>query len=312
MTTCEMACSSGRLPVSMVNALLRSPFAPELSVDKHKLQHSRKSMNFWGKLMPVASGVKVRCAELGGVTCEIHQPKTAPSNRVLLYFHGGGYCVGSPQSHRHIVSRLAKQCGMRAVVPDYRKSPEHPYPAPVEDAVAVYKTLMDQGIKPGNIYLAGDSAGGNLVLATLLSLKSLNQPLPAAASCISPWTDLSMSGATMASNEEADLILTPHLLHQFAEHYMSGSGGEGQNCNPGLSPLFADLTQLPPLLIQVGSEEVLLDDSVRLAAKAESCGVTVELQIWDRMQHVWHYTFPLLRDGRMAISEIALFFDRNQ
>lgn len=201
---------------------------------------------------------------------------------------------------------------MRAVVPDYRKAPEHPCPAPVEDALAVYRELLNEGVKPGNIYLAGDSAGGNLVLATLLQLKDADHPMPAAACCISPWTDLSMSGDTIATKQHSDLLLTPTLLQQFADNYTAGTASEERGARSEMSPLAGDLNQLPPLLIQVGSEEILLDDSVRLAEKAAKSGVDVELQIWEKMQHVWHYTFPMLKDGRMAISEIASFFDRNQ
>lgn len=312
MSVCHMTCSSGRVPVTLVNTLLKSPFAPTLTVEPSKIQYSRSSMNFYGRLMPVARGVKITPITYGGVPCEQHQPRNAPSNRVLIYFHGGGYCVGSPVSHRHIVSRLTREAGMRAVVPDYRKAPEHRYPAPVEDAVAVYNDLLKEGVKPGNIYLAGDSAGGNLVLTTLLKLKQLGQPMPAAASCISPWTDLSMSGDTIWSKESVDLLLSPALLSQFADNYVGSTPLDERGSCAEMSPLAGDLNQLPPLLLQVGSEEILLDDSVRLAEKAKKAGVQVELQIWEKMQHVWHYTFPLLKDGRLAISEIASFFARNQ
>lgn len=312
MSICHMTCSSGRLPVTLVNAILKSPFSPDLSVEPGKIDHSRRSMNFFGRLMPSARGVKIQSISYGGVACEQHQPKNAPTNRVLLYFHGGGYCVGSPVSHRHLISRLARKSRMRAVAPDYRKAPEHPYPAPIEDAVSVYSALLEEGVKPENIYFAGDSAGGNLVLETLLKLRETSVPLPSAACCISPWTDLSMSGETIATKEDVDLLLTPALLDQFAAHYTAGASAETRGSSATLSPLVADLNQLPPLLIQVGSEEILLDDSVRLAEKAKKVGVQVELQIWEKMQHVWHYTFPMLKDGRMAIDEIASFFDRNQ
>lgn len=312
MSICHMTSSSGRLPVNLVNLLLKSPLAPMLSVEPGKIEHSRKSMDFYGRMMPVARGVKVRSLSYGGVLCHQHQPGKAPSNRVLLYFHGGGYCVGSPLSHRHLIARLAKQAKMRAVAPDYRKSPEHPHPAAIEDAVNVYSALLDEGVKPDNIYLAGDSAGGNLVLETLIRLRELSMPMPAAACCISPWTDLSMSGETIATKEGVDLLLSPALLNQFAQHYCAGASSEQRATSTSISPLAAQLHGLPPLLIQVGSEEILLDDSLRLAENAKRDGVMVELQIWEKMQHVWHYTFPMLKDARLAISEIAAFFDRNQ
>ena len=312
MSICHMTCSSGRLPVTLVNVILKSPLSLDFAVEPEKIAHSRRTMNFYGRMMPVARGVKIQSISYGGVPCEQHQPKNAPTNRVLLYFHGGGYCVGSPISHRHLISRLARKSKMRAVAPDYRKAPEHPHPAPIEDAVAVYSALLDEGVKPENIYLAGDSAGGNLVLETLLKLKASGIPMPSAACCISPWTDLAMSGETISSKVDVDLLLSPSLLDQFAAHYTGGANRDTRGNNAAISPLAADLNQLPPLLIQVGSEEILLDDSVRLAEKAKKMGVQVELQIWEKMQHVWHYTFPMLKDGRIAIDEIASFFDRNQ
>ncbi len=312
MSISHMTCSSGRLPVTLMEAILKSPLAPQLSVEPDKIAQSRKSMNLFGRIMPSARGVKIRPISYGGVPCEQHQPRNAPSNRVLVYFHGGGYCVGSPVSHRHVISRLACKAKMRAVAPDYRKAPEHSHPAPIDDAVVVYSALLEEGVKPENIYLAGDSAGGNLVLATLLRLRELSIPMPAAACCISPWTDLSMSGETISSKVDADLVLTPTLLNQFATHYTAGTPFDDCGNDSAISPLAADLNQLPPLLIQVGSEEILLDDSLRIAEKAKKEGVHVELQIWEKMQHVWHYSFPMLKDGRLAIDEIASFFDRNQ
>jgi len=284
---------------------------PELTVDPTKIKKSRASMDFFGKLMPVARGVVVRQQKVGGVECEIHQPNNAPANRVLIYFHGGGYSLGSPRTHRHIVSRLASEAALRAVVPDYSKSPEAPYPAPIEDAVAVYKAILDQGIKPANVFLAGDSAGGNLVLVTLLRLKSLGLSMPAAACCISPWTDLTVSGNTINTKTDTDHMLSGTLLNQFADNYCLGLGQGARRDQPGLSPLFADLSGLPPLLIQVGSEEVLLDDALRFTEKAEAAGVKVSLQVWEKMQHVWHLLFLFVKDGKLAISEMAHFLDQS-
>ncbi len=310
MSIQHMPCASGRLAVALVNSLLRSPFAPNLDVAAERIQKSRDSMNLFGNLMPVATGVGIRQQTLDGVDCVLHQPDNAPANRVLIYFHGGGYCLGSPQSHRHIVSRLAQETGVRAIVPNYRKSPEHPFPAPVLDAIAVYRAVLDQGIKPQNIYLAGDSAGGNLVLEVLLKLKSRSLPMPAAGCCISPWTDLTMSGESIHSKADVDVVLSEKLLQDFADCYCRGINQGIARNDPELSPLFADLSGLPPLMIQVGSDEVLLDDSLRLAERAKAAAVDVRLQVWERMQHVWHYSFLFLKDARLAISEIADFFNQ--
>jgi len=307
-----MTCSSGKLPVTLFNLFLKSPLVPSMSMQDDHVGYARKSLDLFGRMMPVASGVKVSTIHYGGVACEQHQPRTAPSNRVLLYFHGGGYCVGSPVSHRHLVSRLARECRMRAIAVDYRKAPEHAYPAALEDAVAVYLDLLAEGVKPGNIYLAGDSAGGNLVIATLLQLKTLQQPQPAAAACISPWLDMAIAGETTATKADVDLVLTVGILNEFAQRYARDIPREERGSHATLSPLAGDLAELPPLLLQVGSEEILLDDSLRFADKAAKAGTTVEVQVWERMQHVWHIGFNMLKDGRLAIREIASFFARNQ
>lgn len=310
MTIQHIPSSSSPIMVSLLNAFLRSPMAPALDVSPGKIERSRKSMDFFGRSMPVAKGVLIEPAVYGNVSCQVHRPAKAPSNRVMLYFHGGGYCVGSPQSHRHLVARLALETGLSVIAVEYRKAPEHPYPAAIEDALAVYQAVLDQGIRASNTFLAGDSAGGNLVLQTLLGIKEKQLPLPAAGCCISPWTDMTLSGATIRSNATTDYLLSPELLRDFAHCYSAQHpASDGLAC-PGLSPLFADFSGLPPLLIQAGSEEILLDDSLRLAEQAQAAGVEVTLQIWERMQHVWHYSFRFLKDGQLAIAEIGRFVDR--
>ena len=307
--------SSGKFSIFLINKLLHSSIAPDLAVEPDKIEHSRKTMDLWGKFMPVAGGVHVKNQSMGGVECQVHgfKNKNKPlADGVILYLHGGGYCVGSPLSHRHVVARLVREAGMQAVVPNYRKAPENPFPAAIEDALSVYRALLEQGVSSKRIYLCGDSAGGNLVLSTLLQLKQSNIELPAAACCISPWTDMSMSGASIRHQAENDLLLNESLLHQFADHYAPSGADATARQNPQISPLFADLSGLPPLLIQVGSHEVLLDDSLRLEQNAAKAGVDVQLQVWEEMQHVWHYSFTLLKDGRDAIASIARFFDGRQ
>lgn len=295
---------SSRLSVFLLNSMLKSSIRPQLAVDGNHLQHSRKSMDRWGVWLPSIPGVTVDRGTIAGLYCETHTPVNGHSNQVLLYLHGGGYSLGSPRSHRNLVSQLARTSGLRAIAADYRKAPEHLFPAALEDSVRLYRHFLDQGFKPGNIVMAGDSAGGNLVLATLLKLKQDGLPMPAAACAISPWCDLTLSGDSIQSNASRDLILTPLLLRQFGENYAT----EDQYRNPLVSPLFGDFAGLPPLLIQVGNQEILLDDARRLAERAAAAGVQVQLEIWDDMQHVWHYTAFFLRDGRRALQHMGAFF----
>jgi len=304
MSETAVAKSSGRIPVVLLNAMLKLSIKPELAVEGNHLQSSRRSMDRWGSWMPALSGVSVRHETLSGIPCEIHTPDNSPSNRVIVYMHGGGFAVGSPASHRNLVSRLAQAAGMKAISMNYRKAPEHPFPAALNDTVAIYRYCLDQGIKPSNIVFCGDSAGGNLVLTTLLKLKQDGLPLPAAGCSISPWCDLTLEAGSIRNNAGLDLILNPPLLQQFADLYAPAD----QRRNPLVSPLFGDLAGLPPLLIQVGSHEVLLDDSRHMAARARDAGVPVELEVWEGMQHVWHYTAFFLKDGRRALARIGAFF----
>lgn len=307
MSHTRIAKQSGRFPILALNTLLKLSIKPELAVEGAHLQRSRRSMDRWGTWTPSVSGVSVKKEILAGIDCERHTPEHAPSNQVILYMHGGGFVVGSPTSHRNLVSRLAQQAGIKVICMHYRKAPEHPFPAALEDTTRIYRYCLDQGIKPANIVFCGDSAGGNLVLTTLLKLKQDGMPMPVAGCCISPWCDLTLSAASIQGNAKKDLILSPQLLQQFAERYVPDSARN----HPLVSPLQADLAGLPPLLIQVGSAEILLDDAVVMADKARRAGVSVELEIWDDMQHVWHYSAFLLKDGRRAIAHMAAFIHRN-
>ena len=210
----------------------------------------------------------------------------------------------SINTHRELVSRLARACGCRALLIDYRLGPEHRFPAAVDDALACYSRLLDQAIAPGRIAIAGDSAGGGLTLATLLAAREAGLPMPAAAVGLSAWTDLSVSGDSITSRQEADPMLTGDQLRQFATWYL---GEDGDPRNPLASPLFASLAGLPPLLLQVGSEEVLLDDTLRLADNARAAGVEVCVEQWDEMFHVWQALAAMLDEGQKAIDRIGEF-----
>jgi len=222
---------------------------------------------------------------------------------VVLYLHGGGYVIGSPRSHRHLAAAIAAAAGTSALLLEYRCAPESPFPAAVDDAVAAYRWLLDQGISAGGLVIAGDSAGGGLTVATLLALRDGGVPLPAAGVCISPWVDLTCSGASYSTKAASDPIVKKAGVEEMARAYL----GMADRRTPLASPLFADLRGLPPLLIQVGSEEVLLDDATQLAERARAAGVDTTLEVWDQMVHVWHWFLPLLDEAEEAIGTIGRF-----
>lgn len=231
------------------------------------------------------------------------RPPSATPGRVVLYLHGGGYVIGSPRSHRHLAAAIAGAAAASALLLDYRLAPEHPFPAAVEDATAAYRWLLDQAIAPEHIVIAGDSAGGGLTVATLLALHEARVPLPAGGVCISPWVDLTCSGASYRTMAAADPIVRRAGVEEMARAYLGATPPR----TPLASPLFADLRGLPPLLIHVGSDEVLLDDAVLLAERAKAGGVDATLEIYDRMIHVWHWFLPMLDEAQTAVEAIGRF-----
>lgn len=252
------------------------------------------------------SAAKVACQDvgIGGVKAQwIAAPDAAP-DRVILYLHGGGYVMGSIETHRELVARLSKAALARCLALDYRLAPENPFPAAVNDATAAYRWLLAQGIKPARIVIAGDSAGGGLTLAALIALRDLGLPAPAAGVCLSPWTDLEGTGESMRTRAAEDPVVSREMIVALAKLYV---GEQGDMHDPLAAPLYADLTGLPPLLIQVGNAETLLDDSTRVAERAEAVGVDVVLQIWDEMPHVWQWFAPILPEGQEALDKIGEF-----
>ena len=245
-------------------------------------------------------GVEVEEAEIGGIPAEIVTPSACGAG-TFLYFHGGGYAIGSPVSHRHLVGALAAASRTRAVALDYRRAPESPFPAAVDDALAGYRGLLDAGIDPRSIVLGGDSAGGGLTVATLVAIRDAGLALPAAAVCISPWTDLTNEAESYRTHAERDPLVFQEDIGRWGAAYLAGTDPR----NPLASPLHADLAGLPPLLIQVGSEEVLLDDSTRLAERCEASGVEATLEIWDGMIHVWHWFGEYLDEAGSAVRRIG-------
>ena len=226
--------------------------------------------------------------------------------RTILYLHGGGYYFCSPETHRSITLALATGAEARVFVPGYRLAPEHRFPAAIEDAVAAYRNLLRDGTPAARVIIAGDSAGGGLALATLLSLRDGGDPLPAAAVLFSPWTDLAATGASLHINEKRDPMFWGETVAKSARIYL----GDTPATTPLASPLYAELKGLPPLFIQASDSEVLLDDSIRLAEKAKRAGVAVSFRAWPKLPHVWQFFSPFLPEARQALAETAEFIKR--
>jgi len=250
--------------------------------------------------------VRYEPVDAGGVPAEWTTAPGARTDRALVYLHGGGYCLGSVATHRGLTARLSRTAGLRVLSVDYRLAPEHPHPAAVEDAVAAVRYAYASGLEPARVAVGGDSAGGGLSVAALLALRDLRLPLPAAGVCISPWTDLSASGESVRTRAELDPLLDAEDLSRLADAYLGGRDAR----TPLASPLFADLRGLPPLLVHVGTAEILLDDATRLAESARDVGVDVELEVWDDMIHVWHAFADALPEGVQAIEGIAGFLEK--
>lgn len=224
--------------------------------------------------------------------------------QTVYYLHGGGYVACSPRTHRPFTSALSRAANARVFALDYRLAPEHRFPAAVEDAVAGYRWLLDQGVDPQEIVIGGDSAGGGLTVATLIALRDAGEPLPRAAFVLSPWTDLAVTGRSIEANDKRDPMFYGEAIRRVAPIYF----GDASPRDPLVSPIYADLSNLPPLLIYVSDTEVLLDDSTRLAERARQCGVNVDLRVWSNLPHVWpiFVAFKLPESFR-ALGEIAEF-----
>ena len=244
---------------------------------------------------------------VGGVPAEWIYDPNATEDRVFLYLHGGGYMIGSMRTHRAPLSRVSRVSGTRVLGLEYRLAPENPFPAAVEDSVAAYRWLLSQGLEPKKIAIGGDSCGGGLTVATLVALRYLGEPLPAAGISHSGWTDLAHTGETMTSKAEEDPILDLEGLENFAIAYL----GDRDRKTPLASPYYADLHGLPPLLVQVGSAEVLLDDSVKFAERAKAAGVDATLKVWDGMPHVWQAFASFLPEGQQAIDQCGEFIRKH-
>lgn len=237
------------------------------------------------------------------VPCEWIAPPNSPTDAVLLYLHGGGGVLGLYNSSRKMIGHISLACNLRTLVPDYRLAPENPFPAGLNDCVAAYHWLLSEGFKPQRIVIAGDSMGGCLSICLLLVLRDNDKPLPAVAVCISPNTDLTCSSKSIQTNSMRDALLAPKFARTMASLYV----GKHDLSDPFISPLLADLHDLPPFLIQAGEDEILLDDSRRFSELALAAGIDLTLEVWPHMWHDWHSCVPNLPEANQAIEKIAEF-----
>ncbi len=267
------------------------------------LSERRKRLDALAEHAPLPADVRTERVDANGVPAEWTATPGANPGRAILFLHGGGYISGSITSHRAMVAEAGRQAGMRTLALGYRLAPEHPYPAALEDALAGWRFLLACGFDPGKIVIAGDSAGGGMTIATMISLRDAGERLPGGAWCISPWVDLEMTGASMAGKVAVDPMVQKPYLQELAAAYLHGADPR----NPLVSPLHADLRGLPPLLIQVGSAETLLDDAVRLAGAAGAAEIAVTLEVYPDMIHVWPLFYQEVAAGRRALAAAGRF-----
>ena len=250
-----------------------------------------------------AEDVRWEPVDAGGAVGEWISAPGVDGGRVLIFLHAGGYVTGSVNAHRDLIARLSRSSGARALGLDYRLAPEHPFPAALDDTLAAYHWLISNGLDAKRIVISGGSAGGGLTLAVLIALRDAGEEMPAAGVCVSSWTDLAHTGESLVNKAGVDPFVQPQVLENMAKLYL----GDTDPRAPLVSPLYADLRGLPPLLIHVGSHEVLLDDSTRLAQRATEAGVDVTLEVWEDMVPDWQNFAPFLPEGQQSIDRIGEF-----
>jgi acetyl esterase/lipase len=249
------------------------------------------------------AGATLEPVDANGVPAEWVRADGVADDAALLYLHGGGYCIGSVRSHRGLAAALSRAANVPVLLLDYRLAPEHPHPAAVDDATSAYRYLVDVGIAPSRLAIAGDSAGGGLAFTTLLALRDQRQPLPAAAAAISPWTDLECNSPSFDSRAHLDPMVTDTGLKRMADWFLAGQDPR----DPLAAPVHGDLRGLPPILVHVGDHEVLLDDSVRIAERGRAAGADVTLEVWPEMIHVWHAFVGVVPESDAAVARVAEF-----
>jgi epsilon-lactone hydrolase len=287
-----------RSEIEAIRALLSSKPRPAGWAER------RQRLDEVGSVWPVADDIKLSAIDLDGIPGEWSIAPGSDANRVLMFFHGGGYCSGSIASHRRMVTEAGRYAGARTLAVGYRLAPEHPFPAAFDDALVAWRFLRRQGIAAARIAVGGDSAGGGLTAALINRLRASGDEKPACAWLVSPWIDLTMSGSTLASKDAADPLIHKPYLEELATAYLPATLDRK---DPRVSPLFTDLRGFPPVLVQVGSDETLLDDAMRFAATAGAADVAVTLEIWPRMIHAWPLWNARLEAGRRALASAGAF-----
>jgi len=282
---------------------LSSAYMRHVDVAARDINKFRRLWKRIGALLIPAFGVRIETDEISGLHAEWLTPKDCMDGKLLLYLHGGGYIVGGCDMYRQMVSHIARAGQIRTLLPEYRLSPEHKYPAAIDDVVAVYRSLLDMGMRAEDIIFAGDSAGGGLAMATMLALRDANEPMPAAAVLLSPFLDVTGSGDSMRTRRDQDPWFRAEDLVIIADHYC-----EPHQCSfPMVSPVLANIEGLPPMFIQVGDHEILLSDSERIADACVAAGINVELEVWPEMWHVFQMFIGKMPEARRAIDKMGLY-----
>jgi epsilon-lactone hydrolase len=283
---------------NIIAAKRKNPYTENKTIDQ-----LRKETGTAGALIPLPDNTKFKRILAGNVYAEWITCGDVDTDKIFMFIHGGGYYRGSIAATRATVARISAEAKVRCLSIEYRLAPEHPFPAAVDDTYTAYNWLLKEGINPKNIIVSGQSAGGGLCLALLLKIKENNGFQPKGAVAISPWTDLSQSGKTMITNANIDPVISKQYLDRMANLYLSKT----PNISPLASPLYGDLSGLPPMLVQVGSAETMLDDSKRFVERAKEAKVDVQIEVWEDMFHGWHGSAHILKEAEEAIKSIGLF-----
>lgn len=290
------------LRTKFINFLMRHTVKPLLRRQGAEIDLIRRRMGSDpSKVKTLPETIESFVVEIDGLKIERISSKSSTRTRALLYFHGGGYVLGASPGHRDLAAALAQMADLAVYLVDYRLAPEHPFPAAVDDALQAYQWLLEQGFEPSQIILGGDSAGGGLAVSTLLNLKNLGLAAPAAAMLLSPWLDLSLSGASVETNEHADVVLSKSVLVAWADHYLQGRDALA----PLASPIYGDLVGLPPVLVHVGSTEILRSDSEDLVDRIIEHDGSAVLKVWDDLPHVFQVLSGRLPEAKASLKLLA-------
>lgn len=286
----------------MLQMLIKYLLAPKFHRQK-TITEKRNTLEKLTKLAVVPKNTKIEKIQINGISAEWVSGKNVPADKIILYLHGGGYNTCSANTHRELSAHISIESCAKVLLLNYRLAPENPFPAALKDTISAYRWLIHNGYSNDNIALAGDSAGGGLCLAASISLRDQGEPAPSSIACISPWTDLKMSGGSINTHARIDPMLNHDVLQVMASSYI----GNNDPRSPLISPVYANLKGLSPLLCQVGSAEILLDDSIRIIERAKNAGVDATLQIYDQMWHVWHLAVRLLPEAQKAVRDFGSF-----